>query len=161
VREAAGSVDELRSAVDRDGRPGGPGREWWTRVMDYPERESMIFRICHSLSLDSKFLASEVDYATGRFPASRIRNYASRDRDGRGLTPRVDKQKMFDDVFLPFHAPKIAVGKKDWNDVAERLTSAPSRQYDIVMVDEAHDFSANRIRAMIARLAPEGSLTVR
>ena len=94
--------------------------------MDYPERESMIFRIRHSLSLDSKFLASEADYATGRFPASHIRNYASRDRDGGGLMPRVDKQKMLDEVLLPFHAPKIAVGKKGWNDVAERLTSAPS-----------------------------------
>jgi hypothetical protein len=36
-----------------------------SRVMDYPERQSMIVRIRHSLSLDSKFLASEVVYATG------------------------------------------------------------------------------------------------
>jgi hypothetical protein len=29
------------------------------------------------------------------------------------LMPRVDKQKMLDEVLLPFHAPKIAAGKKD------------------------------------------------
>lgn len=109
-----------------------------------------------TLALSKEFLVEEIDYAFGRFAAVGIDEYVRRDRDGRGLMPRVDKQKMLAEILRPYRDGKPGF---DWNDVAENMAALPNMQYDIIVVDEAQDFSANQVRAVLAHLAPDGSLT--
>jgi superfamily I DNA/RNA helicase len=122
-------------------------------------RANRIEALGRPLRLSRKFLAEEVDYAFGRFPASNINEYTVRDRDGRGSVPRVDKQRMLTEVLIPYRDGKQADRKVDWNDVAESVARLPQPRYDVIVIDEAQDFSANQVRAVLAHLAPEGSLT--
>lgn len=47
----------------------------------------------------------------------------------------------------------------DWNDIALEAASVTSQGYDVVVVDEAQDLSANQIRAVIAHLKPDHTTT--
>jgi hypothetical protein len=47
----------------------------------------------------------------------------------------------------------------DWNDVAVRAASASTDDYDVVVVDEPQDFSANMVRALLAHRADDHSIT--
>ena len=46
-------------------------------------------------------------------------------------------------------------GTIDWNDVALRAAEAPSQSYEVVVVDESQDLSANQLRAVLAHLNVE------
>jgi superfamily I DNA/RNA helicase len=56
-------------------------------------------------------------------------------------------------------ADKTRVGALDWNDLALAAHDATRPLYDIVIVDEAQDFSANQVRAVIAHQAQGHSTT--
>jgi superfamily I DNA/RNA helicase len=48
----------------------------------------------------------------------------------------------------------------DWNDVAVAMASAPEqRGYDVVIVDESQDFSANQLRAVRHHIASDHAVT--
>jgi hypothetical protein len=75
------------------------------------------------------------------------------------VAPRVDhetRSRLLEDVIRPYADWKTERGVLDWHDVAinlarERIGPA----YDVVVVDEAQDFSANQIRAVTRHLADE------
>ncbi len=96
-----------------------------------------------TLNLDVDFLLKEIDYAFGRFQSSRIEEYLERDREGRGQLPRVDKRRLLQDILTPYRDNKSGF---DWNDVAENMATLPNLLYDVIIVDEAQDFSANQVR---------------
>ena len=99
----------------------------------------------------------------GRFLSNDLNNYLTCRRDGRGAFPRVDqnmRQKILNDVILPYNDWKAKRGLLDWNDLAVGLTiKMATPGYDIIIVDEAQDFSANQIRAIVNQLAEDHSLT--
>jgi len=130
-----------------------------TSLIDDDGRVRLLSRLGISLSLSSAFIAEEVDYAFGRFPSGVIQQYLQRDRDGRGSMPRVDKQRMLTEVLEPYLAWKQQTGVIDWNDAAELLLTIPGPQYDLIVVDEAQDFSANQVRAVLAHQATDASTT--
>lgn len=130
-----------------------------TSLIDDDGRVRLLSRLGLSLSLSSAFIAEEVDYAFGRFPSGVIQQYLQRDRDGRGSMPRVDKQRMLTEVLEPYLAWKQQTGVIDWNDAAELLLTIPGPQYDLIVVDEAQDFSANQVRAVLAHQATDASTT--
>ncbi len=109
-----------------------------------------------TLNLDVDFLLKEIDYAFGRFQSSRIEEYLERDREGRGQLPRVDKRRLLQDILTPYRDNKPGF---DWNDVAENMATLPNLLYDVIIVDEAQDFSANQVRAVLAHAAPDASIT--
>lgn len=47
----------------------------------------------------------------------------------------------------------------DWNDLAAALALNKKASYDVVVVDETQDFSANEIRAVMNQLAEEHTVT--
>ena len=47
----------------------------------------------------------------------------------------------------------------DWNDVALSVLEVSPLNYDVVIMDEAQDFSANQVRAVLADLAQDHSTT--
>lgn len=108
------------------------------------------------------YFVDEVHYVLGRWHPSDRNDYLSAERFGRGRAPAVPRSaraKLLTDVITPHENQIAALGKVQWNDLALEAAAAPSRQYDIVVVDEAQDLSANQIRAVVAHLAEDHTTT--
>lgn len=105
------------------------------------------------------FLTSEVDYVLGRFLPEDLEFYMDAVRRGRGISPKVDqdlRRRLLDQVVYPYLVWKNERGVIDWHDVAIELAREPrGPAYDIVVVDEAQDFSANQVRAIVQHLGDE------
>ncbi len=119
--------------------------------------------LCWSLPLDHSFVQDEADYVLGRFLPENLDRYLTIKREARGNAPRMEqpmRQRLLDEVLLPYGAWKQERGAYDWNDLAVDLARGlVADPYDIVVVDEAQDFSANQIRAITAQLADTYSVT--
>jgi superfamily I DNA/RNA helicase len=108
------------------------------------------------------FFVDEVEYALSRFTPDNLDDYLTKERTGRGSSPRVDtalRQRLLDDVVHPYQDTKDSAGVLDWNDLALEAAEIESEDYDVVIVDEAQDFSANQVRAVLAHLAEDHSTT--
>ena len=110
-----------------------------------------------------EFFAHEVQYVLGRFEPGKLSDYLTVVREGRGLAPRVDRRKrevILGDVLPAFASAKAERGVIDWNDLAVLAAEAePDLLYDVVIVDEAQDFSANQVRAVLRHLQPSHNTT--
>lgn len=109
-----------------------------------------------------RYFANEVEYILGRFPPQELERYVAAQRTGRGrapAVPRAARERLLAEVVGPYVARKERRGLLDWNDVALAAAAEPSRGYDVVVVDEAQDLSANQVRALTAHLAPDHSTT--
>ena len=83
-------------------------------------------------------------------------------RDGRGRAPAVTRgtrEKLLNDVIRRYEEEKSRIGKVDWNDVAFEASRATKQDYDVVVVDETQDFSANQVRAVISHLKTDHTTT--
>jgi superfamily I DNA/RNA helicase len=111
----------------------------------------------------SDFLIEEVEYLLSRFPPDDLRRYLTTKRDGRGISPRIDaplKERLLDEAIAPYIEAKTKLGVLDWNDLAVaagEVDDVPS--WDVVIIDEAQDFSANQVRAVTRHLAEPFSVT--
>lgn len=108
------------------------------------------------------FFVDEVEYALSRFMPGSLDEYLTRERTGRGASPRVDvalRQRLLDDVARPYQAAKAQAGVLDWNDLALLAAEVEGEPYDVVIVDEAQDFSANQVRGVLAHLSESHSTT--
>ena len=114
-------------------------------------------------TLTAEYAAKEADYAMGRFPPESLEEYLTVERTGRGAQPRVDRalrRRLLDEVILPYQAWLNASRELDWNLLAVSMAGdlAPIG-YEVVVVDESQDFSANQLRAIRHHLAPEHTVT--
>jgi superfamily I DNA/RNA helicase len=101
------------------------------------------------------YFADEVRYLQGRFPKHQLDRYLAAVRSGRGRAPAVPRElrhRLLADVVQPYEAWKAERNMADWNDIALRAADAPFQGYDIVIVDESQDLSANQVRAILAHL---------
>jgi DNA helicase IV len=108
-----------------------------------------------------QFVIEEACYATSRFLPDNIEEYLACRRDGRGAVPRMERaarKAILEQVVSPYTAWKTAKGLLDWNDLAVRLAQDKKSSYDIIIVDESQDFSANELRAVINQAASESAL---
>jgi DNA helicase IV len=123
----------------------------------------MIGGLGQKLPLQRDFLINEVAYALGRFMPEDIEQYLDTLRVGRGVSPRVEKplrHRIVEEVIRPYWGWKQRERIWDWNDLAVALARKKLSAYDVIIVDEAQDFSANQMRAVLNHLAPEHSLTL-
>jgi superfamily I DNA/RNA helicase len=132
-------------------------------ILDREGMTRLLRPLVRPLPGDSEFLIEEVEYFLGRFEPTNLDAYVTARREGRGTTPRVDRdlrRRLLSEVVTPYTAEKQRRGALDWNDIAVaagRVTGfAP---WDVVVVDEAQDFSANQIRAVLSHLADPFSMT--
>lgn len=113
--------------------------------------------------LTPAYIVKEAEYLLGRFEAGDLESYIVAERTGRGALPRVDKnirRKILDDVIYPYQAWLKENQWLDWNDVALAMArDVSSKAYDIVVVDESQDFSANQLRAVRYHLAADHTVT--
>ena len=101
------------------------------------------------------YFIDEVKYVEGRFLPDQRDKYLRATRSGRGRVPAVPRalrNKLLADVIDPYEMMKSQTGKVDWSDVALKAAGASRRDYDVVIVDESQDLSANQIRAVLAHL---------
>jgi superfamily I DNA/RNA helicase len=149
----------LEVVVDTFGR-------WAARTLGWPDiyEGSHIEALCAAqsarLGLSTAFLRSEAEYAIGRFLPENIEEYLTCRRDGKGAAPRVERptrQVIVDEIIRPYSAYKTARKQMDWNDIAVTMAKNKHYDYDIVIVDESQDFSANQIRAIVKQCGAEGA----
>ena len=117
-----------------------------------------------------EFLVDEVQYILGRFeyapnsfePES-LSDYLTVVREGRGTAPRVTRptrEKLVQEVIPAYMEAKRARGEIDWSDLAVLAADAePDLLYDVVIVDEAQDFSANQVRTILHHLEDSHNTT--
>ncbi len=121
-------------------------------------------------SRQQEFLVDEVQYILGRFeydPANfepeSLADYLTVVREGRGVAPRVarpTRQKLIREVIPAYMETKRARGEIDWGDLALLAADArPDLLYDVVVVDEAQDFSANQVRTILRHLQDSHTTT--
>lgn len=104
------------------------------------------------------YFVNEIEYILGRFHPDQRELYLRATRSGRGRAPMVTQQmrtKLLAEVIQPYEDRKWKRGRIDWHDLALAAAAIPSRGYDIVVVDESQDLSANQLRAILAHLAED------
>ena len=104
---------------------------------------------------DLDYLVGEVEYAQGRFPPDQRDRYLGVTRSGRGRAPPVPRElrrRILAEVIDPYEVRKSKAGMLDWNDIALKAAQVPSQRYDVAIVDESQDLSANQMRAVLAHL---------
>ena len=108
-------------------------------------------------SLARDFVTREVEYLLGRFPVDSLEEYLTVERTGRGTVPRIDRNmrlRILKEVVEPYQKWLLSKELWDWNDLAiamQRAKDVP--KYDVIIVDETQDFSANQIRSLHSHLA--------
>ena len=113
--------------------------------------------------LSPDYVVKEVDYLLGRFEPENLEAYIAAERTGRGAIPRVDRtvrRRLLDAVVYPYLAWLNDEAIADWNTVAVRMArDVDPIGYDVVIVDESQDFSANQLRAIQRHLAVDHAVT--
>ena len=133
------------------------------QILDRDDSAVMLRRFTAGLPGDREFLIEETEYVLGRFEPGNLDAYLTARRDGRGTAPRVEqslRRRLLEEVIGPYTEEKKRRGALDWNDIAVaagQVKDVPS--WDVVVVDEAQDFSANQVRAIRAHLADPFSVT--
>ncbi len=114
------------------------------------------------IGLPLDVIEDEAWYAIGRFLPEDLDDYLTKTRVGRGATPRVERasrQALLDWVVRPYLAGKDRRREVDWNDLAVAMAATTFETYDIIIVDESQDFTANMIRGVLNQRDDEGSTT--
>jgi superfamily I DNA/RNA helicase len=129
-------------------------------VLDHGARAAQIQRLAKShFAWPARFLLDEVDYVLGRFLPPDRDGYLAVERTGRGIVPQVPRAlraDLLEKVVEPYEHWKRDQGVQDWADLAAYLaTHQLAQPYDVVIVDETQDFSANQIRAVANHLSDE------
>ena len=114
------------------------------------------------MSADLDYFVAEVEYIIGRFHPEDFDSYIHAQRAGRGRAPAVTgrtRGKLLSAVIVPYTREKYRLGVVDWNDVALKAATVTSPGYDVVVVDEVQDLSANQLRAVLAHLKKDHTTT--
>jgi superfamily I DNA/RNA helicase len=155
------SSDEVILEIDTFSR-------WAKGLLDSPvmiengESEGVLNRAAGALTLPSEFVREEARYVMERFLPEDLPTYLGVRRDGRGTTPRMERparETLLNQVIYPYIDHKQTSGQSDWNDLAIKLAREKHAAYDIVIVDETQDFSANEIRAIMNQLSENHTVT--
>lgn len=133
------------------------------KIINDFNRENFIRTSSTSIPLKHDFIADEVEYILGRFSPDCYEDYIDIERTGRGNTPRVDKslrRQLLDDVIYPYQQHKRSQNQIDWHDFANHFASHKVESVDIAIVDEAQDFSAMQLKAIVNQLSNESYTTI-
>lgn len=143
---------------------GGWAKTYLPEIKTIANESSVLMGFAIKINeLTPEYVVNEVTYLLGRFLPEELESYITIERTGRGSLPRVDKflrRKILDEVVYPYLNFLDQKDKRDWNGVAiSMLREIPSQGYDVVIVDESQDFSANQLRAIKHHLAEDHTIT--
>lgn len=132
--------------------------------LDVRRCEIELGRLARPFPRDTNFVLDEVNYLLGRFPPADLDDYVARPRTGRGNSPQMDAEmrtRLLDEVVRPYIHWKQVNGIRDFHDVAVQMSQHnPTFLFDVVVVDEAQDFSANQLRAIMRHCASNATITI-
>ncbi|MBU9833646.1 DEAD/DEAH box helicase [Rahnella sp. L72c] len=131
-------------------------------ILTIDQTQTLLESYSRNISADVKFFADEAAYVLGRFPFGQLDEYLSSRRDGRGISPRMERPSrvlLLENVIKPYLNYKKKNNYMDWNDLAIEMYSTLYESYDVIVVDETQDFSANEIRAIMKQSARESTIT--
>lgn len=135
----------------------------YERILQEHEHNGKLDALAAPLPLSEDFVRSEVDYVLGRFMPDRLAEYMECERQGRGRSPRMPaslRRRLLEEVILPFQEWKKEQQAWDWSDLANAMAAKRTDDpYHVVVVDEAQDFSANQVRAVLNHVTDEHTLT--
>jgi superfamily I DNA/RNA helicase len=136
----------------------------WGKVNRADAARGQLVRLANAFPRDTSFVVDEVEYLLGRLPPERLADYLVVERTGRGASPampRAVRKQLLDQVVEPYVNWKQANGARDFNDVAVGMMRAvPTFRYDVIVVDEAQDLSANQLRAVVRHAAADATVTI-
>ena len=153
---------EVRLEIETFGR-------WAMSALDFPDvandrakvRLKGLARRLGALSPD--YIVKEAEYLLGRFEPEDLARYITTERTGRGALPRVDRnlrRRILTEVIEPYQTWLDSEEVLDWNSVAIRMArDVDPIGYDVIVVDESQDFSANQLRAIRRHLAADHAIT--
>lgn len=73
----------------------------------------------------------------------------------------ITRRELLTQVVEPYQEWKQASGAQDFNDLAVAMVqAAPAFTYDVIVVDEAQDLSANQLRAVMRHAADNATVTI-
>ncbi|NNB69307.1 UvrD-helicase domain-containing protein [Pseudomonas fluorescens] len=131
-------------------------------ILGIKETSNLLGSLSTEMKLDNGFAADEASYALGRFLPENIEDYLSARREGRGITPRMERparQLLLDTVIRQYQNYKNSNNMIDWNDLAASLAMTKLKEYHVIVVDETQDFSANEIRAVLNQRSADATVT--
>lgn len=115
------------------------------------------------LGIPFDFGVDELEYVLGRFLPQDLDRYLEVQRAGRGPIPRMvraTREQLLKSVVGPYQTWLDESGYYDWHEFAVvAATKDLDEKYDIIIVDETQDFSANQIRAILRQRKAESSVT--
>jgi superfamily I DNA/RNA helicase len=123
---------------------------------------SVLNTFCSNTKLEQNFVREEVVYLLGKYLPQDLSQYLTARRDGRGAVPRMPyaiRELLLKEIVFPYIEAKKEANLLDWNDLALGMIESKFYAYDIVIVDETQDFSANQIRAVMNQLLEVHSVT--
>lgn len=136
----------------------------WQGSLNLISAEMKLRKLAANFPRDINFVLDEVNYLLGRFPLGRLDEYIDVERTGRGASPQMPKnvrRKLLDEIVYPYLQWKIDSKVKDFHDLAmEMSTAEPAFKYDVIVIDEAQDFSANQLRAVLHHADDNATITV-
>lgn len=137
--------------------------------LDIPFCEATLRRLCRTFPRQIDFVLDEVQYILGRFTPDNLDDYLRKPRTGRGNSPQMDtplKERMLEEIIRPYIQWKRDDNRRDFHrrdfhDLAVEMCSIkPGILFDVVVIDEAQDFSANQLRAVMAHCAEDAIITI-
>jgi superfamily I DNA/RNA helicase len=135
----------------------------WPEVWQEEARRRIIGeRLGGGFPWQPRFIVDEVDYVLGRYLPEERERYLTEVRYGRGapsLKPAT-KQRFYHEIILPYLDLKERRGLMDWQDEAVQLAQQRlGGSYQIVVIDETQDFSANQVRAVLNHADDQSTVT--
>ena len=127
-------------------------------VKDYVLRQNL-----HTIDLPNHFILDEVEYLLGRVDINNLDEYLTIERTGRGTKPRVSqghRKQIIDNVLIPYQQFKSSKNLVDWNDLAYFASRNILDEFDIVIIDEGQDFSANQLKAILNQTTSDSFITI-
>lgn len=134
-----------------------------TNILDTNEVEQLIKYFGRDLDIAPDFAVEEVLYVLGRFLPRDIDEYLTCRRVGRGAQPRMERasrEVLMESVIKPYIEHKRENNLSDWNDLAVVLCEKKIKEYDVIVIDEAQDFSSNELRAVLSQTSAAYTATM-
>ena len=131
---------------------------------DVIEHQPLISKLLQKIGITThlEYFIDEVEYILGQFLPGELESYLEATRFGRGRSPVINRNmrvRLLNEVIAPYKKRKLRTNEVDWNGIALGAANVMNQGYDVVIIDECQDLSANQLRAVLAHLKQDHSTT--